>query len=510
MEKTSRNGRDVRRLVGQVVFVQPDKSLTCDSAIEFLDTRDYLFLGRVKIVQSDGSIINGDTLFYYRNNRNAILRGNVTLLSEGSTLYTSELTYDMQDGAATYTKGARIVDDKSVLISKEGRFERATNMMYFRKGVELVGENSKLVTDTLDYNTKTRLADFRGPSTLTSPDGVVKTTKGRYNTATEESILEGRSRVDQEDYILIADKIDFNKAKEIGYASGKVWMFSKKDSSIVTGERAIYSGPKGFAKVFDNPLLKSPVDGGDTLYLKADTLLAIGPPNKQGTPLKGFEHIKRRMMAWPKARVFKSNLQAIADSLEYGIEDSTVKFFKDPVLWNNKNQITGDTILVFMKNKALDKAIVRYNSFIVSIDTLGNYNQVKGRNVVAQFDSGGIRRIDVEGNGQSIYWVLDGDSVVNGMNKAVCSDMVIRFGADKKLSKISFIKDPDATLFPPDKVEEPEKKLKGFKWRLSERPTLLSMVGAPEMKKKEVTKEAKKAPKIKISKSPKKRQTKKK
>jgi hypothetical protein len=110
------------------------------------------------------------------------------------------------------------------------------------------------------------------------------------------------------------------------------------------------------------------------------------------------------------------------------------------------------------------------NAFIASEDSLQNYNQVKGRDMVAFFQQGNIRRVNVNGNGESIYFALEGDTALTGMNKAICSNMVLKFGQNK-LQTISFILQPEASFIPPHELKEEERKLEGFELMAKMRPT---------------------------------------
>ena len=111
----------------------------------------------------------------------------------------------------------------------------------------------------------------------------------------------------------------------------------------------------------------------------------------------------------------------------------------------------------------------RGNSFIVSRDTIGDFNQIKGRDMVANFRNSQIDKVNVLGNGESIYYALEKDTVMVGMNKIICSNMLIKF-KEGQVNSISFYTNPDASFFPPHEILEPESKLKGFAWREEERP----------------------------------------
>ena len=96
--------------------------------------------------------------------------------------------------------------------------------------------------------------------------------------------------------------------------------------------------------------------------------------------------------------------------------------------------------------------------------------------MTAHFKDEGIYRVDVDGNGESIYFALEDDSITTGMNKVLCSNMVIRL-EDNKVKTISFLTKPDGKFTPPHEIQEPETRLKGFVWKGKERPKLSDLLG---------------------------------
>ncbi|MES2389745.1 MAG: OstA-like protein [Bacteroidota bacterium] len=471
-EKLLMNGEPIVNHVGNVELRQPDKTLFCDKVTEYPNRKMVHFIGNVRIMQNTGSQISGDTLIYYKDARLSNMRGNVVVKDKSAVLTTSELDYNMDNGLAYYTHGAHMRDDKSTLTSEYGEFDRVSHIMYFRRKVHMTGKNSVLDTDTLRYNTETKMAYFYGRTKIVNKEGTLRSTKGQYNTKTEVAKFENRADVETPDYIMIGDVVDYDRENQYGTALGNVIMFSKKDSATIYGDEAEYSGTQHFTKVYGKARLKDPVKGakGDTLFLAADTLLSTNTN----------DNVERKTIALHHVQIWKKDLQGIADSLIYVFRDSTIRFFRDPVLWNGGNQITADTIFAFIKDRRIDRLKMRQNSFVISQDTLKNYNQLKGRHMIASFDSSRLRRIDVDGNGQSIYFALEGDTALTGMNKVICSNMVVRFAdtlGKNALKTITFIKQPEAIFIPPHEILEPEKRLKGFKWRGTDRPSKESVTG---------------------------------
>ena len=62
---------------------------------------------------------------------------------------------------------------------------------------------------------------------------------------------------------------------------------------------------------------------------------------------------------------------------------------------------------------------VRNNAFIVSWVADSAFNQIKGRSLVGFFNNNQLVRIDIDGNGQAIYYPKEeDDNKLIGVNKA--------------------------------------------------------------------------------------------
>ena len=81
---------------------------------------------------------------------------------------------------------------------------------------------------------------------------------------------------------------------------------------------------------------------------------------------------EKKVLAYPKVKIFKTDLQGKCDSIHTNQETGLTKLYRNPVVWSDKNQITGDTIYLKsnIDTKKLDSLKVFNNSFIVSKDSL--------------------------------------------------------------------------------------------------------------------------------------------
>jgi lipopolysaccharide export system protein LptA len=458
------NGFKVRKLKYDVRFKQGETLVFCDSAYQYEDKNMLEAFGHVKIKQDNGTTITSNNLTYNGDTKIINFRGDVVLKDKSMTLTTPELDYNANDKTAIYNNGATIIDKDTKLTSRYGNYNTSSKLFTFKYNVRLFNKEHDLTTDTLYYKADIKTAYFKGPTAVKTKDGNLNSTDGEYRTDKNILTLKGKSQIENADFILSGNKVHFDNKKKEGDASGDVSITFKKEKVIVEGDKAIYRGKKNFTKVWGNGLMKSIVDN-DTLYLKADTLISINDSINKN----------RKLVAIKKVRIFKKDIQGRCDSLVYNLQDSTINFFKDPVLWSDKSQMTGDSIKIQMANNKIDKLYLRVNSFIISKDSIENFNQIKGKKITAYFSDNKIQTVDVYGNGESIYFATEKDTVLVGMNKVICSNMLMRF-KENKLKNISFLTKPDALFIPPHEILAPDARLKGFRWRISEIPLKKEMV----------------------------------
>ena len=237
-------------------------------------------------------------------------------------------------------------------------------------------------------------------------------------------------------------------------------LVSKDENLIIYGQAADYYKASGITKVFDQAYLAKIDANYDTLFMSADTLVSIESKDPQ----------KKRLLAYNTVKIFKSDLQGLADSVEYRAADSTIYFYQDPVLWSEGNQMTADSIRMLIKNNTIDKIFMNVNSFVISTDTLLNFNQIKGRRMTADFLNKKMNRVVVEGNGEAIYNVLEeGENASSGLNRIICSNITIRF-KDGKVNNLTFYTQPEGRMIPPHEITDEDIRLKGFSWKEKKSP----------------------------------------
>ena len=465
------DGTRIRKFMRNVRFKQENMVVTCAEATQNELTGLIEAYGNVKILKGDSITVLSDTALYYSQIKLAKLNGRVSMNDKVMTLTTKKLDYDMANALAFYTEKGNIIDKENTLTSKEGFYNTRTKVFIYKTDVKLVGksENKKpfvLKSDSLRYNTKTKIANFIAPTFITSEKDNMLAKSGLYDSKARAVFLTSRSKATNDEYDMEADTIYYDRTSQIGVLIGNAEMISKKDSAVITGNHVDYAGQMGRSKVYGKAILRNIVKK-DTLYIAADTLLSLD--NK--------ETKTRKMLAFKHVLIYKQDFQGKCDSLIYNTEDSTISFYQKPILWSDGNQSEADSIWVQMANSKIQVMYLKGKSFIVSIDSLSQFNQIKGRKITANFDkTSKLDRVKVEGNGESVYFAIDEKNKAVGMNRVQCSKMNLNF-VNSKVQRVSFIGKPESQFIPPKLVNDENKNLAGFNWRIVEKPTKGQVLG---------------------------------
>ncbi|MEO7211934.1 OstA-like protein [Mucilaginibacter sp.] len=210
----------------------------------------------------------------------------------------------------------------------------------------------------------------------------------------------------------------------------------------------------------------------------------------------------RIIRAYHHAKLFKSDLQAKADSMFYSYSDSTLRCFVNPLIWTQGSQLSGDTITMQMRNKKMDNLMLFPSAFIVNIekDDSLTFNQIAGKRMRGFFKNDKLDKMFISGNAESIYFARDSTKKVTEMQRSLSTRMRVVF-KDNAASDVFFITKPEHRYGPLTKFKDDEKILKGFIWKPKERPISKESI-IPSYTKKQLAKQPAAAPGKKGAKTP--------
>jgi lipopolysaccharide export system protein LptA len=519
---------DTNQLVsyaGNVKVRQGKTLFYADSAIINPIANTLESFGNVHINDADSVHIYSQYLRYLGIEKTALLTSKVKLTDGKSTLTTENLTYDVKLKLATYLYGGKVVNKKTTLTSTEGNYYGETKDIFFYKNVLLVQPDGTIKTDSLQYNTTTEVSTFISPTVIKDKKGLtIKTREGFYDIKKKIANLYKRSIIEDSTFSITADEIAIDSLNGLSEFRGNAVYRSKdkeqgfdmianniktnnkrstimatqiplliikqgSDSIFITAD-TLFSGRNiDLLKTRKIPALRpAPIDTTKKDSIRKDTttkLSSVKTPNKKGIAKNNTDSLKLNLNnnpqldstlkyfeAYKNVKIFSDSLQAVGDSLFFSGQDSVFRLFDNPILWAQENQISGDTIYLFLKNKKPERLYIYENAMSISkVDSSIYFNQVRGNSINALFDTTGqVHFLTAKGSAENIYYAQDEQKGFVGVNKNSCDLIEISFNEGKP-KRVKFINNLEGGLLPMrGKTNHEDLKLKNFNWQDKLRP----------------------------------------
>ena len=444
-------------LNGNVQFRHNGATLYCDSAYFYEASNSFEAFGKVRMVQGDTLTLVSKYAFYDGNEQMAEARHEVVLTHRRQKLYTDSLNYDRLYNIGYFFEGGKLVDGNTTLTSDWGEYHTDTRMAVFNYNVRLRDKKMLLTGDTLYYDTGKSLAHAVGPSVIKSGASTINTEDGYYNTKTEQSEMYGRSVMNDGGKTLIGDSVYHDSKKDISEAFGNVVYVDTVNKNKLTSDYGWYDGEKGYAMVTKRAVAID-YSQQDSLFMHADTF-------KIFTFNINTDSVYRKIHAYNKVRAYRIDVQAVCDSLVYNSLDSCMTMYKDPIVWNNNQQLLGEEIKVYMKDSTVTWAHVINQALSVErlIPDSTRYNQVSSKEMKAFFDDGNIREAHAIDNVLAIFFPIDdADSTIILENYLQTTLMKVFFN-NRKMQKVWAPKS-EGDAYPLSQIPPDRRQLPTFAW----------------------------------------------
>ena len=453
---------DATILNGKVHFTHAGARLYCDSAYFYEASNSFEAFGHVKMYQGDTLSLISDYAYYDGNEQIARARYNVILKNRKTTLYTDSLDFDRLYDNAYFFEGGKMVDGNTTLTSDWGEYNTKSKMSVFNYDVKMKSPKFFLTTDTLYYDNAISMAHIVGPSDITSGDSHIYSEQGFYDTKNEQARLMNRSVLNNKGKTMIGDSVWYDSKQGVSRAFRDVVYVDSVNKNKLTGNYCEYFENTGYALCTDSAVAID-FSQGDSLYMHADTFKVV-------TFNIDTDSIYRKIHAYHKVRAYRTDVQAVCDSLVYNSLDSCMTMYRDPIVWNVNQQLLGDEIQVFMKDSVIDRAHVINNAFSIQqlkSDT-AQYNQVSSKEMFAYFVKGQIHETQAKDNVLIGYFFEEGDSVPIIYNYQETTELRM-YMKDRKLQSVWTPK-TSGTMYPINQIPSDKKRLRGFAWYNEVRP----------------------------------------
>ena len=455
-------------LIGNVQFRKGDMFMFCDSAHFYEASSSLNAFGNVRMEQGDTLFVYADELDYNGADELATFYGDdinpVRLINKDVELETYTFYYDIASNIGYYDNEGKITDAENQLTSGYGQYSPDTKDAEFREHVvlnDIEEKDFRMTTETLLYNTGTHIARIVSPTTIVTDSATVYSSNGIYNTDMGFSELFDRSLIVTEGgSTLTGDTIYYDQKAGFGEAFGNMVLTDSVRQTMLEGNYGCYFEKQDSAFATNRARILE-YSKGDTLYMHGDTIRSYVLHDDS-------THV---MTAYPRVRFWRVDIQGLCDSLSFMERDSTLYMHRHPIVWNEARQIFGNVIYVHFNDSTVDWA--KLPEFGFTAEHVGEefYNQLSGKEMLATFVDGNMRRLDVSGNVEVVMLPEESDSTINKIVNSESSFLTADFSVGPmQVERIKMWPDVTGTATPLYLAKKSIFYLSNFQWYEALRP----------------------------------------
>ena len=517
---------------GLVQLEDKDKNTLRTRYLDY-NTKDSvaIFQNGASMRDKDGQIIESLYGSYDSKARLFVFNDQVNMYMDTTFVKTSRLEYRSDINTAYFGYGTDMWQDDNMLSANDGWYDRDKELFFFRRNVHLLTKDQESWSDTLYYHRAVNDVEMMGKVELMDTTRNVFAVAGRMEytdslsrvkmtrtpavmsidddekTAKKDTVYFGADtilyrgvkrnlvdslwKVDAAKRLkdLEGDPVTEYRRKAAEEAAKAVEEAAKKDQNAAGRDR----GPGGLAGARGGK--DQPPRGGSTREgnppkegvapppgdVPPDDVPPDDTPPVEDEPEDGPAadstavapvDTTRLSFIWAVSRVklYRDDMQMSCDSLAYGDLDSLVRLYRDPLVFNEGNrQYAADSIYVVIKDRKADRARLMSNAFITTQEDTLCYDQIKGTEMMAYFDSTRtLRRFDALGGATALFFLTENDALAT-VNK-VESKMLYAIFDQGNLDKIYYFDNAKNDAYPVVQLPKDERYMKGFRWEPERRP----------------------------------------
>ena len=445
---------DLAKFRGGLVQLEDKDKNTLRTRYLDYNTKDSvaIFQNGASMRDKDGQIVESLYGSYDSKARLFVFNDQVNMYMDTTFVKTSRLEYRSDINTAYFGYGTDMWQDDNMLSANDGWYDRDKELFFFRRNVHLLTKDQETWSDTLYYHRALNDVELLGKVEL------LDTTRNVFALAGLVEYTDSLSRVkmtrtpavigiDEEDskrdttwfgadtivfrgikrhHVDSLWKVDANKRlKDLQGDPVTEYRRKAAEAAAKAAEEAAKKDPNAQAGRDRGPGAPNAPGG------KPGGKDVVPPPEeKKPTPPKSTESPKtssdttataapadtsQLSFIWATSRVklYREDIQMSCDSLAYNDLDSLVRLYRDPLVFNEGNrQYAADSIYVVIKNKRAERARLMSDAFITTQEDTLCYDQIKGAEMMAYFDSTRtLQRFDALGGATALFFLTENDAL---------------------------------------------------------------------------------------------------
>ena len=512
---------DLAKFRGGLVQLEDKDKNTLRTRYLDYNTKDSvaIFQNGASMRDKDGQIIESLYGSYDSKARLFVFNDQVNMYMDTTFVKTSRLEYRSDINTAYFGYGTDMWQDDNMLSANDGWYDRDRELFFFRRNVHLLTKDQETWSDTLYYHRKVNNVEMMGQVELMDTTRNVFALAGRMEymdslsrvkmtvtpavmsidedekTAKRDTVWFGADTIlyrgikrhlvdslwkveaDKRLKDLVGDPVTEYRRKAAEAAAKAAAEAEQNNPNAAGRDRGPGGGPGGKGKVgtpAGKPAGKPPVTPGEPSGTPADTTAPAKKPSPADSVAATPPPVdtSRLSFIWATSRVklFRDDMQMSCDSLVYYDLDSLVRLYRDPLVFSDGNrQYAADSIYLVIKDRRADRARLMSNAFITTQEDTICYDQIKGAEMMAYFDTTRtLRRFDALGGATALFFLTENNALAT-VNK-VESKMLYALFDQGNLDKIYYFDNAKNDAYPVVQLPAEERYMKGFRWEPGRRP----------------------------------------
>lgn len=438
---------------------------------------------------------------YNTKKHEAIFRDSVVMVTPDQKIETEKLTYNTEDKWAYFEGKTKITTKDQVIFTDKGKYNTETGKAIIDGQPKIEDDDTKFSADKIELSEKGGIGKASGNVQYYDKQSKVKlnaqaveqieenTIKATGNVglfsekdsiqlySKQLNLIEKNKGTEQEERIffaendvhitdlkdsiqLFAQKAKVNEITKEFEAYQDVKVLMEKENSELLADTLEFSDIDGYGIAKGRPFITT-VQEKDSIFMTAKTLEAIRDNESEDSTYN--------FIANQSFRLFKSDLQAMADSAYIDNQKEMITLLKEPVIWSDSTQMSADTIRIFLKEQAIEKVEFRNNCMFINLVDNQLFNQMKGKKMDVYFQNEEIDNLFVDGNAETVFYVKDEYEAYVGVDEMKSGQIKAVF-KEGEIDEVLWLKQQEGTTHPFQKIDPKSFLLNGFAWREKQRP----------------------------------------
>ena len=432
-----------------------------------------------------------DTLYYWQHSRNGRMRKNVELLDSLHKMYFVSDAANMSFDTVNNLYARLFMDPASIYVGEntdnqiDTLFSRADTMLFYtqracdiseelkkdseeaRKQVnfDAIGEADKKAAEKKEQEKKAAIEKL--PEYIAYKKRQEIAEKKR-----QDSIAAAQAKAEKDSLAAVAALAAADSLKALSDAPDVPVEKPAAIDSVPAREPALPEIQAAEPVAEETPpTVSEELPAADSLLSAQDSLMAPSDSLSAETPEAAADTTKLRFIkGYRNARIYRTDIQARADSIYFSQLDTLLRMYLDPVIWNdNRHQLTSEEVVMQMKDNSFDRANLHGNAMIISQEDSVHFDQIKSTEMLGYFNSDNtLRRFDALGGVNAMFYMQE-DSVITILNSKQAQFMMVTM-KNGTAERIKYYESVNSDAYPVYNLPKDKQRLKGFKWREDEQP----------------------------------------